>query len=187
MRKDILICSIIAVVILVLVSFTGVVGYQTTKSSTIAKASPLFSVRSKRAIDKESKDLSCEYVGKGEDIKIPILKRNNITALIQKVKTIIGKIDDKSFYRCVQIAINQLNMNHKMKDEKITTLINQLKSNSNEYNLSDIHKINNDMILDGMPSFDCYFPDFILGFILFIIYWAIVWYLFISPSFQSPC
>ncbi len=69
----------------------------------------------------------------------------------------------------------------------LTTLINQLKSNSNEYNLSDIHKINNDMILDGMPSFDCYFPDFILGFILFIIYWAIVWYLFISPSFQSPC
>ncbi len=57
MNKKILIGSIIAVAILVLVSFTGVVGYQTTKSSTIAKASPLFAVRSSRAIDEESKDI----------------------------------------------------------------------------------------------------------------------------------
>ena len=48
MNKKILIGSIIAVVILVLVSFTGVVGYQTTKSSTIARASPLFKVRTNR-------------------------------------------------------------------------------------------------------------------------------------------
>ena len=61
MRKKLLLGSIIAVVILILVSFTGVVGYQTTKSSTIARASPLFSVRSKRAIDEEIKDLTCDY------------------------------------------------------------------------------------------------------------------------------
>ena len=59
MNNKILIGSIIAVVILVLVSFTGVVGYQTTKFSTIAKASPLFSVRTQRAIDKESRGLTC--------------------------------------------------------------------------------------------------------------------------------
>ncbi len=57
MNKKILIGSIIAVAILILVSFTGVVGYQTTKSSTIAKASPLFTVRSSRAIDEESEDI----------------------------------------------------------------------------------------------------------------------------------
>jgi len=56
MNKKILIGSIIADVILVMVSFTGVVGYQTTKSSTIVKASPLFTVRSCRAIDEDSKD-----------------------------------------------------------------------------------------------------------------------------------
>jgi len=44
MNKKILIGSLVAVSILVLVSFTGVVGYQTTKSSTIAKASPLFRI-----------------------------------------------------------------------------------------------------------------------------------------------
>ena len=72
MNKKILLGSIIAVVILVLVSFTGVVGYQSAKSSTIARASPLFSVRSKRAIDRESKDLTSDYIGKGEEVTIPI-------------------------------------------------------------------------------------------------------------------
>ena len=39
MNKKILLGSIIAVVILVLVSFTGVVGYQSAKSPSIAGAS----------------------------------------------------------------------------------------------------------------------------------------------------
>ena len=61
MNNKILLGSIIAVIILVLVSFTGVVGYQTT-SSAIAKASPLFTVRTQRATDKESKDIACGYI-----------------------------------------------------------------------------------------------------------------------------
>ena len=77
MNKKILIGSIIAVVILILVSFTGVVGYQTTKSSTIATASPLFAVRSSRAIDEESGDIACDYVGNGEEISITLSVRNN--------------------------------------------------------------------------------------------------------------
>ena len=61
MKTKLKIGCFVAVVILVLVSFTGVVGYQTT-STTIAKASPLFIVRSKRAIDKETEDFTCDYV-----------------------------------------------------------------------------------------------------------------------------
>ena len=72
MNKKILIGCIIAVVILILVSFTGVVGYQTTKSSDVARTSPLFSIRSTRAIDKESKDLTCDYVGKGVENSLSI-------------------------------------------------------------------------------------------------------------------
>ena len=62
MNKKILMGSIVSVAILILVSFTGVVGYQTTKSSTIARASPLFTVRSNRAIDKESKDFTYYFL-----------------------------------------------------------------------------------------------------------------------------
>ena len=64
MNKKILLGSIIAAVILVLVSFTSVVGYSSVKS-TSGKASPLFSIRTSRAIDEETKDFTCDYVGKG--------------------------------------------------------------------------------------------------------------------------
>jgi len=108
MNKKILIGSIIAVVILVLVSFTGVVGYQTTKS-TIARASPLFSVRSSRAIDEESRDLTCDYIGKGEEITIPLLKRDNKTFLLQQIIDRISKMDDKENHKIIN-ALRNLNI-----------------------------------------------------------------------------
>ena len=108
MNKKILIGSILAVVILILVSFTGVVGYQTTKSSTIAKTSPLFSVRSKRAIDVESRDLTCNYVGKGKDTTIPFPIYNSRNALLQKTIDEISKMSDKERSRLIELAKNKL-------------------------------------------------------------------------------
>ena len=82
MKNKILIGSIIAVTILILMSFTGVVGHQTT-SSTIAKASPLFTVRSNRAIGEESKVIDCNYVSKGNKLSFPNL--NDRTISINKI------------------------------------------------------------------------------------------------------
>ena len=132
MNKKILIGSIIAVVILVLVSFTGVVGYQTTKSSTIARASPLFSVRSKRAIDEESRDLTCDYIGKGEESVLSIPKRNGRIEMVQKVIDIISKMDDNNFKRFTDSIINRLHQNNRIDDNDISSLIvalQQLKNN----------------------------------------------------------
>ncbi|MCJ7698445.1 MAG: hypothetical protein MUO73_08980 [Thermoplasmata archaeon] len=57
--------SIIAVVLLVLGSLTNVVGYQSVKS-TVLSDSPLFSVRTKRAINQVGGDtLTFNYLGKG--------------------------------------------------------------------------------------------------------------------------
>ena len=123
MNNKILLGSIIAVVILVLVSFTGVVGYQTTKSSTIAKASPLFSVRSKRAIDEESRDLTCDYVGKGEENIISIPKRDERTILIQKVIELISKMDDKEFNEFIAFLKYQKFWEHSIKYEGLTNNI----------------------------------------------------------------
>ncbi len=181
MNKKILIGSIIAVAILIGVSFTSVVGYRSVASDV--KASPLFNIRSSKMITKEDNDLNCNYLGINKDNTILVPKRNTERLVYQNVMDKLRKMDDESFNRCVQIAIYQLNMNHKMKDERITTLINQLKSNSNEYNLSDKYKDNDDMILDEIPSLDYWFP----GCILFWVYWIIVWYLIIYRSFQSPC
>ena len=58
MNKKILIGSIIAVTILIGVSFTSVVGYRSVASDV--KASPLFNIRTSRAIDEEEKGLRCE-------------------------------------------------------------------------------------------------------------------------------
>ena len=60
MNKKILIGSIIAVAILIGISFISVVGYNSVESN--AKASPLFNIRTQRAIDGERKDERKRFV-----------------------------------------------------------------------------------------------------------------------------
>jgi len=62
MNKKILIGSIIAVAILIGVSFTSVVGYNSVDSNV--KASPISTVRTSRTIDGESKDCNCQDVSR---------------------------------------------------------------------------------------------------------------------------
>ena len=137
MNKKILIGSIIAVVILVLVSFTGVVGYQTSKSSTIAKASPLFKVRTNRAIGEESKDIACKYVGKGNTLPFP--KRDDNALLTQKVVDRISKMDDETFEKLVGYIINHARMDKRLngvKPDKIKEALNLLRYAMNQYQYS---------------------------------------------------
>ena len=127
MDRKILLGSIIAVVILVLVSFTGVVGFQSVKPSTIAKASPLFSVRSKRAIDETSKDIACDYVGKGSILPFP--KRDDRTVLVQKFIDSISTMDDETFKIFKILVINYIHRNSEYKNidtDKINTALHQL-------------------------------------------------------------
>ena len=83
MNNKILIGSIIAICILIGVSFTSVVGYNSVDSDV--KPSPLFNIRSSRAIDEKSEGLSCAYVGKGEEIFLSIPKRNSRIEFIEKM------------------------------------------------------------------------------------------------------
>ncbi len=105
MNSKILLGSIISVVILILVSFTSVVGYGSVESNV--KESPLFNIRSNRAIDKESKDLSCDYLGKGVVTNINIPSRDNGTILTQKVFELISKMDDREFNEFIDFFKNQ--------------------------------------------------------------------------------
>ncbi len=135
MNKKILLGSIIAVVILVLVSFTSVVGYQTTKSSTIARASPLFSVRTQRAIDKDSRDIACNYVGKGEEINIPLPTRNNRSELFDRCVDIIRKMDDKSYDRFVDLILKYLYTRDDFQEyqkEELILSFNNIRNNPNK-------------------------------------------------------
>ena len=126
MNKKILIGSLVAIAILVLVSFTGVVGYQTTKSSTIAKASPLFTIRSSRAIDEESKDIACDYVWRGEESVLSIPKRDSETSRIQKAIDIISKMDDKAFSKFVTRIILNLKYQEQMTGKETSDALQAL-------------------------------------------------------------
>ena len=161
MNKKILIGSIIAVAILVLVSFTGVVGYQTTKSSTIANASPLFTVRSRRAIDEENKDIACDYVGMEEENILSFPKRDNRTVALQQVIEIISKMNDVTFNRFLDLIIKHL---HKIDDfqeyhkEDIILYFNLLRNNPTKIIIdnqdreeSNLHTYECTITWDGCP------------------------------------
>ena len=187
MNKKILIGSIIAVAILVLVSFTGVVGYQTTKSSTIARASPLFTVRSSRAIDEESKGLNCDYVGKGEEHNIFLSPRISKVELLDKLANIISKMDDKSFDRFAKIVITNINQNNKINDvevsnEEIAVMLSQLRDNP------EVIKNNLMMIDDKEPAFVSIQPiPFCILLWIFVIPMAIIVQLFFMIPLRILC
>jgi hypothetical protein len=103
--------------VLIGVSFTSVVGYRIAASDV--KASPLFNIRTSRAIDVESEDLRCEYVGKGDIINLLIPKIDSRTALIQEVIDIISKMDEKRFNKLVDFIKSKENLfNGELRDDK---------------------------------------------------------------------
>ncbi|UCF12302.1 MAG: hypothetical protein JSW06_09715, partial [Thermoplasmatales archaeon] len=131
MKKKLFLGSILAVVILILVSFTSAVGFHSVKS-TSAINSPLFGIRTSRAVNKDSKDVVCDYVGKGEENSLSIPKRDSETSRIQKVLDIISKTDDKIFNVYLNMLINQMQNNDKYDDvniNEVITAIHQLRSN----------------------------------------------------------
>jgi len=129
MKNKILICgSAIAVVVLVLASLSPVVGYNKAESSV--KDSPLFSVRINRAIDRESKDLTYNYVGKGTTMPFPI--RDSNAAMLQKLVDSISSMDDTEFNKFVDFVIKRINRDDKFKDvdtKVIRTTFYQLRDN----------------------------------------------------------
>jgi len=136
MNKKILIGSIIAVTVLIGVSFTSVIGYRSGASDV--KASPLFNIRTSRAIDEESEYLSCEYVGKGEDIALSIPTSDKRQVSFQKVIDRIREMDEATFKRFIGLVINYLHRVKKFRDTNIDDIVNQLKHlNFNNVDLLD--------------------------------------------------
>ena len=122
MNKKILIGSIITVAILISVSFTSVIGYRYVESNL--KPSPLFAVRSSRAIDGDSKDFTCDYVGKGEETTIHFPASNSRNTQLQKVIEVIDGIDKETFNKFVNFLINR--QGKRVKEENIPEIVKAL-------------------------------------------------------------
>ena len=81
-KKIIFLGSIVSFVILLVVSFTSVVGYQTVTSSL--KDSPLFTVRTKRAINEEPESIFIyNYFKTFKPLIIPFPMRDEYIAAIE--------------------------------------------------------------------------------------------------------
>ncbi len=137
LKKPLIAVSIIAVVILVLCSFTNVVGYQTVKSTTVNE-SPLFAVRTMRAINEESKDvLTFGYLGNNKPITIPfpISRRNNQTTLLLNNIEKISKMNEKQFEQFIFKSIYYLKTIGKItqeNDQDVMTGLRLLRTNPKE-------------------------------------------------------
>jgi hypothetical protein len=89
MKKNILVGIIIAVAILITVSFTSVVGYTSVKSSTGGE-SPLFNIRTHRAINTTNeRSITSDYLGKGKTLNLFTVSPSGYYSHLDKVMKII--------------------------------------------------------------------------------------------------
>jgi len=176
LNNKILIGSIIAITILIGVSFTSVVGYNSVESDI--EASPLFNIRSSRAIDEESKDLACEYVGKGEISILSISGLNENKELLQLVTDKIKCMDDKTFNRFLTMIINKIQYSNEYKSVNINEVITFLHRLRDKNEISIDNDTNNgNLTYNDTPTL-CWFP----GCIIIWIYVSILGFIFRSVS-----
>jgi len=126
MKKKLIIGNIIAITILIGVSFTSVVGYNNLEDGV--KVSPLFNIRTSRAIDEESGDLSCAYVGRYKTIDLAFPNKYQYEILISKFNDRIENMDDEEFYRLINNYIANVVKDYKLNKNDITTLVEILIS-----------------------------------------------------------
>jgi len=101
MKNKILIAgSICAVVILIGVSFTSVVGYSSKQTNSIE--SPLYNLRTNRAIENSEDVTTCDYVGKGRESVLSFPTTND---KIVEMLNLIQKMKSKDFERFIRDVI----------------------------------------------------------------------------------
>jgi hypothetical protein len=166
--------SICAVVLLVLASLTNVVGYQSVHSSAVPD-SPLFSIRTQRAIDQENKGtLTSDYLGKGMNHNLLILPRISETDTLREVINRIKTMDDNSFERFVRSAVAQLSKQEQLNDitpQQLITGLHQIRGNAQAF-MDYTGSNNGNTTWKPNPTL-CWFPGCLIIFIFQLI-WVII-------------
>ena len=129
MKRKIFVSSIFSVVIIILMSFTNVIGYTSNNSDSV-EISPLFITRTNKAIEQDNNLFSSNYIGKGKEIKIQFPEKNNEKEMICKYIDAICHMDDNSFKRLISKTIFQVNKDDKLKDigaNKVLLLLNSMR------------------------------------------------------------
>lgn len=174
-KRILVIGCILAVAILIDVSFTSVVGYSSNNSNSI-RASPLFKLRTNRAIENGEDVTTCDYVGKGKGLTIPILERDNLNAIRQQLLDKIKGMNEKEL-KAFKNDIIRL-MNQKGFDEEI--------NNANQLAPAQDFTYDCDFTSDGKTPFICKIYNSLgdlgkliidLGYVAFLLLYAIIFLL----------
>jgi len=127
-------------------------------------------VRIKRAINEESKALTCEYIGKGKLMPFPM--RDDRTTSIQKVVDGISKMNKAEFDRFIKLVIKHLQKDDKIKDENIPKLINVIRQ------LRDNPELLKNYVFDWENDFiatiDEWFPGCLLLLFLYLLFGLLI-------------
>jgi hypothetical protein len=127
MNTKILVGSIGAVVILILVSFTTVVGVQSTPSGSM-NISPLFEYRTKNAIKKTQDVFHSRYIGMGDGINIPLSGKDERVKLVLTFIENIIQMDENTFSTLLVYCINHLTKDSTFKNTNIAEIISGLRN-----------------------------------------------------------
>jgi hypothetical protein len=106
MNKRLLFGSIIAIVVLIGASFTSIAGFKDVEPDV--KTSPLFTIRAHRAVQKEPKEVHCEFIGHSNNQSTMFPPKDTTKQLFYQVVDDICMMDDGTFTRFVDAVIKTL-------------------------------------------------------------------------------
>jgi hypothetical protein len=179
--------SIIAVVLLVLVSLNNVIGYQSLKSSAMP-GSPLFIFRTQKAINQQQNGMIYHYLGEGKEPYLNIPSPDNRTDLLKRAMEYIKAMDDKAFNNFMDLLLSYLQRKEKITDmnaERIAYELRQLRDGPISIGYYDISSTQN-MTWRDTPTL-CWFPGCILFQIFTFIFICLLFILITIMTGETFC
>ena len=183
MKKKILIGSLIAVALLTLVSFSSVVGYNSVESDSKI-ASPLFGIRTNRAINKEQDVITSDYIGKGKATNILLPRMKDKTELVEKFVNFIRDMDEQSldnFANKISIKLESDDMYSDVKRSDVKEAVYFISENpelSKGFLLQDNEKNGTKDFTGNYRPLGCIFQYVVIG-VIFII--GLIFLILMSP------
>jgi len=184
MNNKIVMGSIGAVIILILVSFTTVIGFQSTDSSKV-KLSPLFQIRTKQIIDDEKLEkMESNYLGKNSNDMIPFSIDTSKNRMIQTMITRIQRMDTTEFSAFKQLLLQKCREDSKL-NHQLELIENELEKIRDNPELLKIHLVHQEDKYSHFIGIDnSWYPGY---FILFALQFFMIFiFIFLCFVFNPP-
>lgn len=146
-KKILAIGSIIACIVIVIAGLSPVVGYNSVESS--AKESPLFGIRTRRAINEEQEGLIYNYLRKGELMPFPTRDGGNI--ITQRVLDRISKMNDNAFNKFIDLVIHYLGKSQDIDTQEIIKTLHQIRESPSDVKIHISDGEDNRLATEGCP------------------------------------